>query len=125
MKKILIVLIVLAGLIGVWFGLKLITEEEPVACTTDAKQCPDGSYVGRIPPECDFAPCPGETEWSAIKQAITNREAESVWQTHDRRVGAKLKNGEELVGVEPELDDIINIAESAEPKCGEILMATE
>jgi hypothetical protein len=24
----------------------------------DAKQCPDGSYVGRIPPKCDFAPCP-------------------------------------------------------------------
>jgi hypothetical protein len=27
-------------------------------CTMDAKQCPDGSYVGRVPPSCDFAPCP-------------------------------------------------------------------
>jgi len=35
-----------------------ITGEEPVACTMDAKQCPDGSYVGRVPPKCDFAPCP-------------------------------------------------------------------
>jgi len=35
-----------------------ITGEEQVACTMEAKQCPDGSYVGRVPPECDFAPCP-------------------------------------------------------------------
>lgn len=27
-------------------------------CTQDAKICPDGSAVGRIPPDCDFAPCP-------------------------------------------------------------------
>lgn len=29
-----------------------------VACTADAELCPDGSYVGRIPPACKFAPCP-------------------------------------------------------------------
>jgi len=28
-------------------------------CTQDVKQCPDGSYVGRVPPSCEFAPCPG------------------------------------------------------------------
>jgi hypothetical protein len=27
-------------------------------CTMDAMQCPDGSYVGRVPPSCNFAPCP-------------------------------------------------------------------
>ncbi|MEM4255135.1 MAG: beta-propeller domain-containing protein [Candidatus Norongarragalinales archaeon] len=30
----------------------------PVACTADAKQCPDGSFVGRVAPSCEFAPCP-------------------------------------------------------------------
>lgn len=36
-----------------------VTEEnDPVVCTMDAKQCPDGSYVGRIAPDCLFAPCP-------------------------------------------------------------------
>jgi hypothetical protein len=30
---------------------------EGIACTADAMQCPDGSYVGRVPPTCDFAPC--------------------------------------------------------------------
>lgn len=29
-----------------------------VACTQEAKICPDGSYVGREPPTCEFAPCP-------------------------------------------------------------------
>ncbi len=36
-----------------------ISPAEPVACTMDAKSCPDGSAVGRIPPRCEFAPCPG------------------------------------------------------------------
>lgn len=31
---------------------------EPVACTMDAKICPDGSAVGRMGPDCAFAPCP-------------------------------------------------------------------
>lgn len=31
----------------------------PVACTMDAKICPDGSAVGRVAPNCEFAPCPG------------------------------------------------------------------
>lgn len=31
-----------------------------VACTMEAKQCPDGSYVGRQGPNCQFAPCPGK-----------------------------------------------------------------
>ncbi len=30
----------------------------PQACTQEAKQCPDGSYVGRTGPNCEFAPCP-------------------------------------------------------------------
>jgi hypothetical protein len=34
--------------------------EAGTMCTMDAKQCPDGSYVGRVPPSCQFAPCPGQ-----------------------------------------------------------------
>lgn len=124
-KKIFIILtIIIVVLVGIWSGLRL-TGEEPVVCTMDAKLCPDGSYVGRVPPDCEFALCPGEMEWLAIKQAIVNCEVESVWQTHARTVGAKLKNGEELSAVEPELDDIISTAESVESRCGEILMGTE
>ena len=35
---------------------------EPVMCTMDAKLCPDGSYVSRQGPHCEFAPCPREAE---------------------------------------------------------------
>jgi len=31
---------------------------EPVFCTQEAKQCPDGSFVGRTGPKCEFAACP-------------------------------------------------------------------
>jgi len=37
--------------------------EEPcqaVACPQEAKICPDGSAVGRIGPDCEFAPCPNQ-----------------------------------------------------------------
>lgn len=37
-----------------------VVKKEIIACTEDAKLCPDGSAVGRVPPDCDFAPCPGE-----------------------------------------------------------------
>lgn len=36
--------------------LKFITLD-PVACTMDAKMCPDGTYVGRSGPNCEFV-CP-------------------------------------------------------------------
>lgn len=35
-----------------------IEEGNQVACTMDAKICPDGSAVGRTGPNCEFAPCP-------------------------------------------------------------------
>ena len=31
---------------------------EQVVCAQDAKQCPDGTYVGRTGPNCEFAECP-------------------------------------------------------------------
>lgn len=35
---------------------------EGTACTLEAKLCPDGSAVGREPPDCEFAPCPPVNE---------------------------------------------------------------
>ena len=37
-------------------------KDELIACTMDVKMCPDGSYVGRIAPDCEFAPCPEENK---------------------------------------------------------------
>ncbi|MCX6717267.1 MAG: hypothetical protein NTU76_01145, partial [Candidatus Taylorbacteria bacterium] len=35
--------------------------QNPVACTEEAKICPDGSAVGRTGPNCEFAQCPDQT----------------------------------------------------------------
>lgn len=34
---------------------------EKVFCTQEAKECPDGSFVGRTGPNCEFAACPSKT----------------------------------------------------------------
>ncbi len=49
--------------LAVWSGFgmgALKNTDEPIACTMDAKICPDGSAVGRTGPKCEFAPCPNE-----------------------------------------------------------------
>lgn len=63
-KSIIIVLgIVLVLIIGAYMGgfYAVSPSNSVVSCTKEAKVCPDGSVVGRIPPRCDFAPCPGKT----------------------------------------------------------------
>lgn len=55
-----IALAVLAGIYGVFISKNdpLVKEnDEQVACTMDAMMCPDGSYVGRTGPNCEFV-CP-------------------------------------------------------------------
>ena len=40
----------------------------PIACTMEAKICPDGSSVGRSGPNCEFAQCPDQVaDWKTYK----------------------------------------------------------
>lgn len=41
-----------------------------IACTMEAKQCPDGSYVGRQGPKCEFKACPGAESWKEYHDEI-------------------------------------------------------
>lgn len=41
---------------------------EDVFCTQEVKECPDGSYVSRQGPNCEFAPCPTTTGGSSIPE---------------------------------------------------------
>lgn len=43
---------------GFYLGSNPDVDTDQVACTQDAKICPDGSAVGRQGPKCEFAPCP-------------------------------------------------------------------
>jgi len=47
-----------------------VQQNKPIACTEEAKICPDGSAVGRVPPDCEFAPCPSTT--TTIKASTEN-----------------------------------------------------
>lgn len=44
------------------------SKEKPgaIACTMEAKQCPDGSYVGRTGPKCEFEECPTSSPSATI-----------------------------------------------------------
>lgn len=62
MKELLlgIVVLIVLGIGSVLYSTVLEEEQGQTACTLEAKQCPDGSYVGRTGPNCEFAACPGE-----------------------------------------------------------------
>jgi len=55
-----IVLILLIGIAGFFYRNVMEQERAPdvIACTEEAKICPDGSAVGRVAPLCEFAACP-------------------------------------------------------------------
>src|SRR3989344_3553522 len=53
-------------------------EKEPsgdgIVCTQEPKICPDGSAVGRVPPNCEFAPCPDQNQSAQITVIAQNLE---------------------------------------------------
>lgn len=49
-------------------SLTIINSNDPIACTQEAKLCPDGSAVSRTGPNCEFAPCP-----TPAKSGITGK----------------------------------------------------
>lgn len=65
MKKVLIFVLILVVISTAWIlvSKRKVTniQEENVACTLEAKICPDGSYVGRTGPSCEFEKCPEVT----------------------------------------------------------------
>ncbi len=60
-------ILIAIGAVVVIGGLFFVTHKNitpgsgQVACTMEAKTCPDGSSVGRVGPSCEFAPCPVAT----------------------------------------------------------------
>lgn len=82
MKKFLIGLVIVIVIIGIWFlgsNFKLIKIDKSIACTEEAKICPDGSMVSRGGVNCEFAECPKQNssvmtkdDWQAKLSEITN-----------------------------------------------------
>ena len=55
----------------------VVPEAEMIACTKDAMMCPDGSYVGRSGPDCQFV-CPALPEVPADVQAHIADKADMI-----------------------------------------------
>ncbi|MBS3148512.1 hypothetical protein J4219_06500 [Candidatus Woesearchaeota archaeon] len=86
--------------------------EQPVACTMDARICPDGSAVGRVGPNCEFAPCPMPVQSSEC--AIDTDCACGV----SRQTGDCLVGPAELVDTSKQCPDFCTgIAGHLETKC--------
>jgi len=67
----LVILVATIAMVTYWSGKQTPSSvqpepSQPVTCTTNAKLCLDGSYVARIPPTCDFVPCPTITQPTPI-----------------------------------------------------------
>lgn len=76
-------LVVLAGFF--FFGSNNKNSEQ-VFCTQDAKLCPDGSYVGRTGPDCEFSACPAVFGNKYVEKAITDyllTQERFSWKTQD------------------------------------------
>ncbi len=52
-----------------------------VACTMEAKVCPDGTSVGRSGPKCEFAPCPTSSTPSPTPDPT------ATWKTYRNKEG--------------------------------------
>lgn len=68
-KSIVILVLVVVGVgAGFFLGMKKKAEAPgdtlQTVCTMEAKLCPDGSYVGRSGPKCEFVACPGASTTS-------------------------------------------------------------
>ncbi len=77
---ILVGLIVLATLGALYiYTLGGAPREEGVGCTMDALMCADGTSVGRVPPDCAFAPCPEPT--MAVKEGLIRVTSPTIGST--------------------------------------------
>ncbi len=58
-KAILFVILLVGAGLASYMSYKHKGDTDMIACTMDAKMCPDGTYVGRTGPQCEFEACPG------------------------------------------------------------------
>ena len=106
---IIILLICLCGIIvgGYYFRddianlLNLKEETEKIDCMMDMKECPDGSFVNRIQPNCEFAEC----STVADDKNVIDKVDISDWQTYRNKehgfemkypIDWELRNKEEI-----------------------------
>jgi|GEM_PF-1714686 len=64
------------------------TPNEPKPCIDDAKLCPDGSYVSRKPPTCEFEACPILSEKDGVYNLFRDM---ASWSTEDKVMNSAIE----------------------------------
>lgn len=89
--------------------LPIVSDESvsPVACTADAKQCSDGSYVGRTGPNCEFV-CPEVATNTGTSTSTSTYPVINSIKPNFGPIGTVIElRGTDLTGFEGDLDAVI------------------
>jgi len=82
-------------------GVNEVPPDEFVACTMDALQCPDGSFVGRIAPNCEFSACTGDVETQGnINQSVDDAYREFKFELEET---SRIELRQPIEGYEPQM----------------------
>jgi len=68
-----VLLVVAVGASAFVASKKDLDEQTPLACSLEAKVCPDGSAVSRTGPSCEFAKCPQVKEQEEIEKTEVSK----------------------------------------------------
>jgi hypothetical protein len=79
-----------------------------------------------------YNPYPGPSDgvfnyvdWSQAEAVLLKGEVTEVYQTHTLHVTLVLTNGNIILAIEPELDEVINVVERCGDLCKDVILATE
>ncbi|HPO68410.1 MAG TPA: Gmad2 immunoglobulin-like domain-containing protein [Candidatus Pacearchaeota archaeon] len=86
-RKILIIIILLIILILLIFCYQKFYPKKQISCTKEAKMCYDNSFVGRIPPDCEFEKCPEEKQGILIISPKKNEKIKSPLKIEGKAKG--------------------------------------
>jgi len=89
-KKILFIIFAAVLLGGIsFFVWPAANKSDRVYCTQEAKLCPDGSYVGRTGPNCEFAECPENDSLSGFANDQLEKAITEYLLTQERLAGKR------------------------------------
>ncbi|OGZ54268.1 MAG: hypothetical protein A3B25_02540 [Candidatus Ryanbacteria bacterium RIFCSPLOWO2_01_FULL_48_26] len=87
------VIVVILFVTTAWYWyFRIYVPQNRAFCNQEAKQCPDGSYVGRIGPNCEFTECPNAPEPTWDQKAEQTRAESKNWPMYkNTNLGFTLK----------------------------------
>lgn len=97
---VIIAIVLVAGGVGGYLYIKNKNVNKSVACTQEAKQCPDGSYVSRVAPKCEFAECPSvatSTFDTSDQKTYTNEKYGFSLNFPDRWIGYQVNEKDNCI----------------------------